>query len=206
MTLGHEARASHSWRWALLVGAAVVAVAAIPALAPAQNDAAEIQPAAGAAPAEAAGEAGAPLRAADGALDCPRLMGPGGHFRRAGMERADGERHGRHEAYRRGHHRGFGKHGRGRMRERARLEIMKADADRNGLVSEAELVARAEACAAQRARKVFAWMDDNGDGAIAPSELAPRTVRRMGRMFDMADADGDGAVTRDELFRILGER
>jgi Ca2+-binding EF-hand superfamily protein len=83
-----------------------------------------------------------------------------------------------------------------------------ADADRDGLLSRAE-VQRSLPRTAPR----FDEIDRNRDGSLSPAELRAwsgggRTRGRSGEggfaeHFRRADADGDGALTRDETARAL---
>src|SRR5499426_1774949 len=86
--------------------------------------------------------------------------------------------------------------------------VAAADADRDGLLSRAE-VARALPRLAAR----FDEIDRNGDGSLSPDEL--RAWRRastaryrageggFAEHFRRADADGDGALTRAEAAEAL---
>lgn len=75
--------------------------------------------------------------------------------------------------------------------ERAREHLAAADADRDGVLSAAELAAHHE----QRQAERFARIDTNGDGAVTEAEV------EAGRWAHLqaADADHDGRVTRAEL-------
>lgn len=77
-----------------------------------------------------------------------------------------------------------------------------ADADGNGGLDAAELLAledaqREEARAAQAASRV-AQIDDNGDGLLQAEEIEARTPR-IAPLFDRLDADGDGGLSAAEL-------
>ena len=100
------------------------------------------------------------------------------------------------------------------------VQFSDLDADGDGLVTEAELTARAEALAADR----LAGIDTDGDGAVSAAEIEAgvlarieeRVGNRMGkgqragdpaeraatmaaRMLEARDADGDGVLSGDEL-------
>ena len=50
-----------------------------------------------------------------------------------------------------------------------------------------------------RYRRIFAQLDENGDGRVSLSET-PQYLRRD---FDLADGDKDGALTGAELVRLM---
>ena len=70
-----------------------------------------------------------------------------------------------------------------------------ADADRNGVITPAELHTYGVARRAER----FAHADRNADGKIDPSEVRPV----FWDYLKVADADRDGAVTLDEIERAV---
>ncbi len=96
-----------------------------------------------------------------------------------------------------GHHRMMGRHGmRGEM---IRDRMKEADADGDGKVTKAELVA------AQEAR--LSKHDTDNDGALSLDEFTPLWVdfnkQRIVRGFQFLDRDGDGKVTDAEMKRVV---
>lgn len=84
--------------------------------------------------------------------------------------------------------------------EARRGRMASADSDGDGAVSIAEFTAAATERAERRASRVFARLDDDGDGLVTSTELEEsRKSRRADRFFDRFDADGDGAVSREEM-------
>jgi Ca2+-binding EF-hand superfamily protein len=76
--------------------------------------------------------------------------------------------------------------------------LERVDTDKDGRISKAE--ADAEGA------KLFARLDDNGNGKIEENEMPQRHWARFGgRMFDRIDADQDGKVTKAE-FEAAGAR
>jgi Ca2+-binding EF-hand superfamily protein len=76
--------------------------------------------------------------------------------------------------------------------------LKRVDADHDGKISKAEFDAEGA--------KLFAKLDENGDGKIAQNEMPQRHWARFGgKMFDRMDADGDGKVTKSE-FQAAGEK
>lgn len=76
--------------------------------------------------------------------------------------------------------------------------LQRVDGDRDGKISKAEFDAEGT--------KLFARLDDNGDGKIASDEMPQRHWAKFGgRMFDRMDADGDGKVTKAE-FQAAGDK
>ena len=81
--------------------------------------------------------------------------------------------------------------------ERARLEFMRAhpvlaalDADRNGIISAAEVASSSSP---------LRTLDRNDDGRLSPDELIPdQTVTQAAVIMVRLDADGDGTVSRAE--------
>jgi Ca2+-binding EF-hand superfamily protein len=74
----------------------------------------------------------------------------------------------------------------------------RVDTDKDGKISKAEFDAEGS--------KLFARLDDNGDGKIAANEMPQRHWARFGgRMFDRMDADKDGKVTKAE-FEAAGDK
>ena len=77
-----------------------------------------------------------------------------------------------------------------------------ADADGNGGLSAEELLAmedavREEARAARVAERI-AQIDDNGDGILQAEEIEARTPQ-IAPLFDRLDTDGDNAISQAEL-------
>lgn len=76
--------------------------------------------------------------------------------------------------------------------------LERVDTDKDGKISKAEFDAEGS--------KLFAKLDENGDGKIAQSEMPQRHWARFGgQMFDRMDADHDGKVTKAE-FQAAGEK
>lgn len=74
----------------------------------------------------------------------------------------------------------------------------RVDTDKDGKISKAEFDAEGA--------KMFAKLDENGDGKIADSEMPQRHAAKFGgKMFDRMDADNDGKVTKAE-FQAAGEQ
>jgi Ca2+-binding EF-hand superfamily protein len=69
-----------------------------------------------------------------------------------------------------------------------------ADTNGDGALSAEEFTARAVARAAERAGRMFARFDADGDGRLSDAEMQPR----RGGMMAWLDADKDGTITRDE--------
>lgn len=76
-----------------------------------------------------------------------------------------------------------------------------ADLDRDGAVSKAEMIAAATRSATERAERLFARMDANGDGRVGADEYDAMTAPRLARSFNRYDADGDGVITKREMKR-----
>lgn len=76
--------------------------------------------------------------------------------------------------------------------------LERVDTDKDGKISKAEFDAEGS--------KLFARLDDNGDGKIASDEMPQRHWARFGEhMFDRIDADHDGKVTKAE-FQAAGDK
>lgn len=76
--------------------------------------------------------------------------------------------------------------------------LERVDTDKDGKISKAEFDAEGS--------KLFAKLDENGDGKIAQNELPQRHWARFGgEMFDRMDVDHDGKVTKAE-FQAAGEK
>lgn len=78
------------------------------------------------------------------------------------------------------------------MRRRSGLALRRADADRDGAISSAEL--QAAQAAGQRGAARWARADLDGDGRITSQEIDTVLARQFARL----DADGDGRVTSAE--------
>lgn len=85
-----------------------------------------------------------------------------------------------------------------------------ADTDGDGALSEAELLARAEERAGDRATRMVTRMlerlDANEDGLIQADEMPERENDRMTRRFERADANEDGAISAEEFEQARSER
>jgi Ca2+-binding EF-hand superfamily protein len=76
--------------------------------------------------------------------------------------------------------------------------LERVDSDKDGKISKAEFDAEGS--------KLFAKLDENGDGKIAANEMPQRHWARFGgKMFDRMDADKDGKVTKAE-FEAAGDK
>ena len=76
--------------------------------------------------------------------------------------------------------------------------LERVDTDKDGKISKAEFDAEGA--------KLFAKLDENGDGKIAQNEMPQRHWAGFGgKMFDRMDADKDGKVTKSE-FEAAGEK
>ncbi len=77
------------------------------------------------------------------------------------------------------------------------------DTDGSGSISEAEFVAGAKAKSEDRAAKMFARLDADGDGELNQDTLATMGKRRMhGRMLERFDADGSGGINEEEFAEL----
>ncbi|MDG1376430.1 MAG: calcium-binding protein [Yoonia sp.] len=73
------------------------------------------------------------------------------------------------------------------------------DTDGNGALSVEELAAARAAEMADRAAKMIARMDENGDGELQADEMKPRgRGDYAARMFGHMDADDDGKISQEE--------
>ena len=70
-----------------------------------------------------------------------------------------------------------------------------ADGDRDGALSPGEFAGITRRRSPDRAERVFARLDRNGDGLVQRREYNQRPARIFARL----DADKDGRITRDEL-------
>ncbi len=80
------------------------------------------------------------------------------------------------------------------MAEHRAARFDRADGNGDGLISEAEFMAARQARGEERARRIFTFMDSNGDGALSLEEVAQRRP-----VFAQLDVDGDGSLTLEEL-------
>jgi hypothetical protein len=65
----------------------------------------------------------------------------------------------------------------------------------DGAVTEAEMIEAIQARIARRFGRMFARLDENGDGRLERAELAAGGTA----LFDRIDADGDGRVSIEEV-------
>lgn len=81
--------------------------------------------------------------------------------------------------------------------------ITKADQNGDGQLSEAEFLASAQSRMQERARRMFARLDQDQDGSLSGDELTAK-----GPMFEKLDANGDGALSLEEMrdFRPFRKR
>jgi hypothetical protein len=82
------------------------------------------------------------------------------------------------------------------------VRFLRWDSDGDGVITEAEMVAAAQARVARRIAKKFARMDRNGDGRIERTEFDDIAAARFARL----DTDGDGRVSREEIRARRHER
>lgn len=73
------------------------------------------------------------------------------------------------------------------------------DADKNGAITVAELVAWIDRQRTQRLAESLARMDGDGDGAVSVEEYRTEQIWRMARL----DRDGNGVIGPDEM-RVRG--
>ncbi|EPX80798.1 EF-hand domain-containing protein [Litoreibacter arenae] len=81
-----------------------------------------------------------------------------------------------------------------------------ADSDGNGLLSRDELQAAAESRRAQRFDRMIERFDTDKDGSLSQAEIAEMGGERRGRGFTRMDADGDGVITKAEFEQRGGMR
>lgn len=94
---------------------------------------------------------------------------------------------------------------RGAQADRAAM-FTQLDADQDGQVSRAEMMAAAQAR--------FAKQDSDGDGALSRAEMraaaegraGKKAEKRFEKMLKRADADGDGKLSFAEMSQKRGER
>ncbi len=82
------------------------------------------------------------------------------------------------------------------------VRFLRLDSDGDGVITEAEMLAAAQARIARRIAKKFARMDRNGDGRVERAEFDDRGAARFARL----DTDGDGRVSREEIRARRHER
>lgn len=88
------------------------------------------------------------------------------------------------------------------MLARAKGRFDAVDADGDGKVSLEEMQAQARERADAMAAQMLKRMDQNEDGVLTFDEMpGQRRESRMERMFSRFDADGDGTVSEDEFDR-----
>ena len=75
------------------------------------------------------------------------------------------------------------------------LRFLRWDGDGDGVVTEAEMLAAAQARVARRIAKRFARMDRNGDGRLERAEFDDHGAVRFARL----DSDGDDRISGDEI-------
>lgn len=77
-----------------------------------------------------------------------------------------------------------------------------ADTDGDGFLGQAELTALLQKEVAERAARMMARRDANGDGKLSPQEMGPAAGLAEGmreRMFARMDADGNGELSKAEI-------
>ncbi len=82
------------------------------------------------------------------------------------------------------------------------VRFLRWDADGDGVITEAEMAAAAQARVARRIAKKFARMDRNGDGRVERAEFDDRGAAQFARL----DTDGDDRVTLEEIRARRHER
>ncbi len=82
------------------------------------------------------------------------------------------------------------------------VRFLRWDGDGDGAITEAEMLAVAQARIARRIAKRFARMDRNGDGRIERAEFDERGAERFARL----DTDGDDRITLEEIRARRHER
>ena len=75
------------------------------------------------------------------------------------------------------------------------VRFLKLDTDADGVITEAEMLARMQKRIAEKVAKRFAMMDRNGDGRVERAEFEEGGTERFARQ----DTDGDGRVSREEF-------
>jgi len=75
------------------------------------------------------------------------------------------------------------------------VRFLTLDTDADGVITEAEMLARMQKRIAEHVAKRFAMMDRNGDGRVERSEFEENDTERFTRL----DTDGDGRVSNDEF-------
>jgi Ca2+-binding EF-hand superfamily protein len=73
------------------------------------------------------------------------------------------------------------------------------DTNGDGGLSAEEMIAAADQRAADRAARMIARFDANGDGILQIEEMPMRGQDRAARMFDRVDADEDGLISEAEF-------
>ncbi len=81
-----------------------------------------------------------------------------------------------------------------------------ADADADGIVTEAELSQIVEDRGKSRGMRHFERYDKNGDGKVSLEEVTQLALNQAKRRFNRADADGDGFITAQEASKIGDSR
>ncbi len=82
------------------------------------------------------------------------------------------------------------------------VRFLRWDSDGDGVITEDEMLAAAQARIARRIAKKFARMDRNGDGRVERAEFDGHGAARFARL----DTDGDGRVTPEEIRARQHER
>ena len=75
------------------------------------------------------------------------------------------------------------------------VRFLRLDTDGDRVITEAEMLAAAQARVARRIARKFARMDRNGDGSVERAEFDERGAARFARL----DTDGDDRVSREEI-------
>lgn len=88
------------------------------------------------------------------------------------------------------------------MMARAKGRFASVDTDGDGKITLEEMQAQARQRADDMAAQMLKRMDQNEDGVLSFDEMpGQRRESRMERMFAGADADGDGSLSKEELDR-----
>jgi len=92
-------------------------------------------------------------------------------------------------------------HPQGKTCDAAVQKIKKMDKNHDGQVTQAEFID----AATQKAKKIFAKKDTNGDGFLSDADylVTPQRLKRVDRFFKHYDSNHDGLVSKDEM---LGQK
>lgn len=83
------------------------------------------------------------------------------------------------------------------MTQHREARFKATDTDGDGFLSKAEITARAQGNASQRAGKMIDRFDANNDGKLSQDEMPRRG--KPEKLFGKLDADGSGGVSKEEF-------